>query len=191
MWPWTHVAVAYILASGTLRWRTGRGPSDAAAVAVVAAAFAPDVVDKSLSWLVPVLPGGRSLAHSALVAVPFAALAVGLARRRDAAPVGLAVAVGYLSHLPLDVVGSGLTDGTFATGFLLWPLTPTETARPDAALPHLLGLVDRAADFAGTARGVAYLTATVAVLGLSLAVWLRDGRPGLGLLGSRGESPDG
>ena len=185
MWPWTHVAVGYLLASGALRWRDGRGPSDAAAVGVVVATLAPDVVDKTLSWVVPVLPGGRSLAHSALVAVPLAALAVLLARRRDDEPAGLAVAVGYLSHLPLDVLGSGLVDGTFATGFLLWPLTPTETAQPDAALPHLLGLVERAVGFAATPRGAAYLLVEVALVALALALWARDGRPGPGLLRSR------
>jgi len=190
VWPWTHVAVGYLLASGAIRWRDGRGPSDAAAVGVVVGTLAPDVVDKSLAWVLPVLPGGRSLAHSALVAVPLAALAVVLARRRGEAQVGLAVAVGYLSHLPLDVLSAGLFDGTFATGFLLWPLTPTETAQPDATLSHVLGLVDRTVAFVATPRGVAYLTVDLAVVALALALWVRDGRPGPGLLRSRRETTE-
>lgn len=185
MWPWNHVAVAYLLASAVVERREGRPPSDGAAVAAAGGALAPDVVDKSLSWLVPVLPGGRSLAHSALVAVPVAALAVALARRRGRESVGVAAAVGYLSHLPLDALGSGLIDGDVETGFLLWPLLPTATSRPDAALAHLLELLGRTLAFATTPLGLAYIAGTAALLGVTAWVWLRDGRPGPGLVTGR------
>lgn len=210
MWPWEHVAVAYLLCSAGTRaglggewWgdrtdddagdrsatplrRGAAGPTDAVAVAVVLGALFPDLVDKPLAWVVGVLPGGRSLAHSLLVAVPVVLL-VGLASRRErATAVGVAFAVGYLSHLPLDVLASGVLGDGFDLGFLLWPLTPTATGPPDA--PALLHVLERNREFLAflaSPVGRRYLGFEVALLSAAVIVWWLDGRPGPGWLRRR------
>ncbi|WP_256300991.1 metal-dependent hydrolase [Haloarchaeobius salinus] len=185
MWPWEHVAVAYLAYSLGSRVGGGR-PTDAAAVAVAVGALFPDLVDKPLSWGVGVLPGGRSLAHSLLVAVPVV-LVVGLfARGRRARAVGVAFGVGYLSHLPLDVVASGVFGGGFDTSFLLWPLTPTATGQPDSpALAHLLEQHREFLAFLTGPVGRRYLAFELLLLATTTMLWWRDGLPGIGWLRRR------
>ncbi|WP_420877704.1 metal-dependent hydrolase, partial [Rosenbergiella nectarea] len=76
-----------------------RPPDGAAALAVVFASVAPDLIDKPLAWQFGIVSSGYGIAHSIFIAVPLSALAIWLARRAGRAPVGYAVAVGYLSHL--------------------------------------------------------------------------------------------
>lgn len=180
MWPWEHVAVAYLVYSLGRRLAGGR-VTEAAALAVALGALFPDLVDKPLSWVLGVLPGGRSLAHSLLVAVPVVLVVGLLTRERRAEAVGIAFGVGYLSHLPLDVLASGVFGGSFDTGFLLWPLTPTATGRPDGpALVHLLEQHREFLAFLTGPVGRRYLAFEVVLLSLAAVRWWLDGVPGVG-----------
>ena len=97
MWPWGHLAV------GTQF---------------------PDLVDKPLAYWFSVLPNGRSLTHSYLVAVPLSAIVVSVTRRYGYGAFGTAFAVGYLTHPIADGVGA-LVDGWFGgLAFLVWPILP-------------------------------------------------------------------
>lgn len=127
MWPWAHAAVAYLCAWIVTETRRRKPPGRAVTVAALAGSQFPDAVDKPLSWSFHVLPTGRSLAHSLLVAIPVALLAIWLARRYDRPMVGVGFGVGYLSavltDLPASVFAGDLSRGTF----LLWPLLPSPT----------------------------------------------------------------
>ncbi|WP_435346404.1 metal-dependent hydrolase [Haloarchaeobius sp. HRN-SO-5] len=178
MWPWEHVAVAYLLVSATCWLLRREPPSGAVAATVGVAAVLPDLVDKPLAWWLHVLPDGRSFAHSLLFAVPAVVAVLTLARRAGRDDVGIAFAVGYLSHLPLDVLSSGIGEDSFETRFLLWPVRRGEEGVPDSAVPHLLELHREFLAYLSSPAGRLYLAAELALLTVALAVWLRDGLPG-------------
>lgn len=169
MWPWGHAAVGYLAYSAVLRWRSGRPPTGPAALAVALAALGPDLVDKTASWYLGVLPAGRSLAHSLFAVVAVAVLARWVAGRLDARPLGLAVAIGYASHPLADGLQAVLTGDWAALSYLLWPLLapPPYTTEP-GIWPHLLAL-----------EVSPFFILELALTALSLLVWHRDGRPGL------------
>ncbi|OYR43288.1 metal-dependent hydrolase [Halorubrum sp. Hd13] len=114
----THLLVAAGLGwlSGHPRLRRYLGGSPPLSVWwLVAGAALPDVVDKPLGAL-GVFDVYQSVGHSALL-VPLAALVAVAARRR-----GLAVAVGWGSHLALDALHMVVNGRPGDAAFLGWPL---------------------------------------------------------------------
>jgi membrane-bound metal-dependent hydrolase YbcI (DUF457 family) len=182
MWPWEHALVAYVGYSLLVRVLVRRPPSDGAAVAVVAGSQFPDIVDKPLAWVWQVLPAGRSLAHSLLFVFPVVTLVLLVAwglRRTD---LGVAFGVGYLSHLPADVVYPALLGEEADVGFLLFPLVPIEEEAGSGVVPHLSEFFADFTAFLATDRGFYYLSAEVGLLVFAILLWVVDGKPGLGLL---------
>lgn len=177
MWPWDHVAVAYVLYS-ILRRVGGERPSSEVFV-LGGAAVLPDVVDKTLSWGLGLFPTGYAVGHSLFVAVPLGALVAAVSARWRRPAVGLAFVVGYWSHLAGDVVWGTLVYGSPAVDRILWPVVALEP------YPTRRGLFDRAlhylGDLANTLAGAdpAVVVAYLAPLGLSVALWLLDGAPGV------------
>lgn len=177
MWPWDHLAVGYVVYS-IVRRLAGERPSSEVFVLAGAAVF-PDVLDKSLSWGLGLFPTGYAAGHSIFVAVPLGLLVAALAAGRRRLEVGLAFVVGYWSHLVGDVVWGWLVYGSPPLGRVLWPVVefePYATRRGlfDRALYYLGDLAGTLAD-ADPALIVAYLTP----LGVSFALWLLDGAPGI------------
>lgn len=191
MWPWEHVAVAYLAYSAFARVVFRRSPRGDAALAVVIAALVPDLIDKPLAWGAHVLPSGRSLAHSLLFAGPAIALSLLVTGRR----VAIAFALSYLVHLGTDVVYPVALGMPPATHFLLWPILEQPTTDTPGLFFRTRYLFVSFVDFLGTARGRAYVLFEGALLGTALFVWILDGRPGPGTLRAwilpRAEEPRG
>jgi len=99
MWPWEHLAVAYLLYSARSRWLWGRPPTTRGTLVVAFASQLPDLVDKPLAWLLFVLPGGRTLGHSLFVGLPLVGVAFVVGWVLDSYRGSIAFAVGLLSHL--------------------------------------------------------------------------------------------
>jgi membrane-bound metal-dependent hydrolase YbcI (DUF457 family) len=177
MWPWEHLAVGYIIYSllGRLRWL--QRPDAATTVAVSVGTQFPDLVDKPLAWILRALPAGQSLAHSLLVAVPVCVTVLLLFRRWGQSPAGLAFVVGYLSHLPADVVYRWLVRGDLEAAFLLWPLFRVEPALPADPLTYVQILFGVFVGFITTTRGLFYLAGELLLLLTALFLWARDGYP--------------
>jgi len=179
MWPWEHLAIGYVAYSllSRLAWR--QPPAAGAAVAVALGTQFPDLVDKPLGWVLGVLPGGTTLAHSLVTAMALGlvVLVVGILCERERP--ALAFLVGYLSHIPADVLYPVVLGGQPKVWFLLWPLRAAPTRSPAAALPHVLGLVEQFAGFLASPLSVGYLLAEAPLLGFAAWLWIRDGRPGL------------
>lgn len=179
MWPWEHAAVGYVVYS--VLARLGHDPpDDAAAVAVVLGTQFPDLVDKPLAWWLDALPAGRSLAHSLLFALPAVLLVLvlaGLVRRTD---VGAAFGIGYLSHLPGDVIYPLAYGDGLATDFLLYPLTEVDPSSTTSLFEKAGELFVQFLAFLATPRGQLYLLAEVALVTVAFALWWSDGFPGLG-----------
>ncbi|MFC7098974.1 metal-dependent hydrolase [Halobaculum marinum] len=177
MWPWDHVAVAYICYSLYTRVRGGR-PSTVAAIAVVAAATAPDLIDKPLAWWLGVLPSGRSLGHSVFTLVGVTVLTGVLELLARVRGLTVAVALGWGSHLLGDVAYPLVVKGDLRVGFLLWPIVPAGDASTPDAFGHISELFAAFLGYLATPAGATYLLADLALLLTALVLWIADGAPG-------------
>ena len=181
MWPWEHLAFAYVLVSGyhRLAWRAR--PNAAAAVAVAIGALLPDLVDKPLAWGFGVLPAGRSLGHSLLVVVPVLALVVAFGYRSREPRAAVAFAVATLSHLAGDVLYPLVVEGELRLGFLLWPIVPAPAGGSGSGdlFAQVAERIGEYLSFLVTPRGALFLAADLAIVLVAVAVWYRDGMPGL------------
>ena len=157
----------------------GRGPPRSAAVVALAVGTQfPDLVDKPLSWMLGILPSGHSMAHSLLVAVPLALLAVQLGSAIGRKKAGAAFAFGYLSHLPGDVVYPAMIGGKANVGFLFWPLVPAPESEAS------VGFVEMVRTLFGqylteilTGQLSAYIALEICLLLSVFLLWLYDGLP--------------
>lgn len=175
MWPWGHLAVGYLAFVAGRRAPPG-GP---AALLLALGTQFPDIVDKPLAWHLGVIPNGRSLTHSAIVATAIVALVWWYAARRDRTDLALAFGVGYASHLAADALYP-LLDGRLADlAFLAWPVLPAvEYTGSTSITARFAELV--AAIAAGQAPGT--LAFELALAAVAAALWTRHGYPGLGTL---------
>jgi hypothetical protein len=181
MWPWEHAAVAYAAYSLALRTTGRQRPTEISAVALLVGSQLPDLIDKPLAWWLDVLPAGRSLAHSLPFAVPVVAAVLLVTRAFDRGRVGVAFAVGYLSHLPGDVFYPVLLGGRPALSFLLYPFVDIPPGDELAAITKVSDLLAGFGSFLTTPRGALYLVGEALLLSLAVGVWAWDGWPGLGL----------
>jgi hypothetical protein len=168
MQPTHHVLVAVAAVTAYVVLTERRLPTGGVVFPAVFASVLPDVVDKPLAWTFHVIPSGRMLAHSLVVAGVVVACVLVVADRRGFLPHGVAFAWGYLSHLAGDfhpVVQLGTEYYFFPNMF--WPLM--------AANP------DRVAGFAAVAPDVdasllVELGAVVLVFGyVAVDLWRRRG----------------
>lgn len=169
MWPWGHVAVAYLLYSGYCRSSHDRPPLGAAAIVLVIASQVPDLIDKPLGWSLAVLPGGRTLAHSLFGTVAIVTIVALFAHRIDRMELAGAYAVGHGAHLladlPIDLPLGNVDDAIY----LLWPLLePPEYRQVDGILAGFLRF-----DLGP------YELVQIGLFVIAIAVWYADGRPGL------------
>ncbi|WP_205628371.1 metal-dependent hydrolase [Haloprofundus marisrubri] len=172
--PWGHLGFGYVLYTLYVHAVYRRSPADVPTLVLVFATQFPDLVDKPLAWGLQLLPSGRSLAHSLFVAAAVIALVAVVASRRGYPEVGPAFAIGYLSHLLGDSYRALLAGQFYEVSFLLWPLYPiTEPDDVDEVLTDLTTLT----------FGPELVFTLVVGLGV-FALWLADGRPGLGILTS-------
>jgi hypothetical protein len=179
VWPWEHLAIGYLVYSFLVRHVAGHTPQTVAVVALVIGTQFPDLIDKPLGWGTTLLPSGTSFAHSLLVAIPLAALAVAISSAVDRTDVGIAFAIGYLLHLPADVVYSLLIGGGLNWTFLLWPLVPAPEATTVAIIPFVRNLADQFLAFLATPRGRLYFLLELGLIGGATLRWYVDGTPGL------------
>lgn len=191
VWPWEHLAVAYLLYAVTLRLLRSRPPGAAETWALALGSQVPDLVDKPLAWTFHLLPSGVSLAHSVFVAVP-AVVAVRIAAgRRGAAPAGAAFGVGYLSHLPADLVYPLAFGDPFTPAVVLWPLVTAGAPAPGGLLANVGHYAVSSLARLGTPRGAGYLLAELLLLGTAATRWAFDGLPGVPAAFRRGGHGDG
>lgn len=175
MWPWGHLAVAYLCYVAWTWTERSRKQDGLAIVAVGIGSQFPDLVDKPLAWTFAVLPSGRSLAHSLFTATIIIWVVVWASRRVNRRYAGIAFGIGYLSHVFSDLgpdVISGLLVGDFSqlqwTTYLVWPLLGTPPYSNDASfLAHFAAF-----------RVDPYVSAQFLLLGFAAVVWYGSGSPG-------------
>lgn len=169
MWPWGHLAFGYLLYTVVTKLRGEAAPGGRETLVLAVATQVPDIVDKPLALTFGVLPSGRSLAHSLFVAVSVLALIAVYANHRNDEAFGIAIAIGYLSHLASDAIKPALTRDFSHLAFLIWPAAEM----PPPA--HQYGIVELFLSMRLTSYALfQFLFAAVAVV-----VWVRDGSPGV------------
>lgn len=122
MFPWEHAVVGYIAYSLFSHLVFRASPSARESFLVVFGSVFPDLIDKPLAWQFGVFDGGYAIAHSIFFAVPISILVGVLARRYGVGRAGLAFVIGYLLHLPGDLISPYAEDGELAVDKLLWPI---------------------------------------------------------------------
>lgn len=175
MLPWEHLAVGYLWYSAWSHLRHGRRPSGRPVVALAVATQLPDLIDKPLAWEFGILPGGQTLAHSLVFALPAVAFVLGAFDRR----VGVAFAVGYLTHLAGDVVYPMVLGGGPRVSFLLWPFIESASGESPGVLTETREILADAWQFMLSPEGTVYLAAELALLLAVFALWRYDGHPGV------------
>ena len=166
MWPWGHAVVGYLILTVVARIRNGHAPTDRTAVAVAVGTQLPDLVDKPLAWTVPVLPTGRSLAHSLLVALPVLVLL--WYGTDEARPAVIAFGIGWISHSLADLLPSLLAADWPYTVFVFWPVLSTPPYKTEQSFIAHLAAIELTPAFLGQ----------VGLVALALLVWRHDGYPG-------------
>lgn len=168
MLPWGHAAVGYLLYSLYSRWRLGRPPIGLTVFALGFGTQFPDLIDKPLTWTIPLLPYGRSLAHSLFSFVLILFVLRILFRYPDQRALTTAFGIGYGTHLIGDGLGPVLHGNYFALGYLLWPLTDVPEGHSRSFIEFFLSLEPTPMMLFGVALSV-----------FTLLLWVYDGMPGI------------
>lgn len=100
--PLNHFLGAFLPLTVYTLVRYRRPPTGTAILVLLFATQLPDLVDKPLAWTFGILPSGRMLAHSLVLAVPIVTALVYVAHRQGYGALGSVFAFGYLSHLVAD-----------------------------------------------------------------------------------------
>ena len=169
MWPWGHLAVAYLLYSAFTQTKDSHSPSGLAVFALALGSQFPDLIDKPLGWSLSVLPGGRTLAHSVFLAAILIPLVYVFASKYNQSESATAFSLGYIVHLLTDIPPSVLTGDVEELTFLFWPvLEQPEYEEVESILEGFLRY----------SMG-SYEWAQLALVALAIIVWYRDGWPGI------------
>ncbi|NGM67558.1 metal-dependent hydrolase [Natronolimnobius sp. AArcel1] len=166
MQPIVHLVVGYLCYAAYARWRFDGPPAEVPALVAIGGAALPDLIDQSLA-AAGITGVTRTIGHSLLFVVPLIIVVWLYARARDREILGVAFAIGLLSHIATDIPWHVLAGDYHELGFLLWPITPM----PEYSGVKNLGTV------AGLEVTTLWLEAVIFVAGVAL--WWHDGKPGL------------
>lgn len=176
---------AYVFYSVHLRWRYRTRPEDWPVLALVFGSVFPDVVDKPLAWQFGLFESGYAAAHSVFVAVPISLVAVAVATRYGRPQMSAAFVTGYVLHLVGDVLPVSLSRSQPYLDPVLWPLAdPHHTdhaAIGESFLDGVRGLFDQYVAQLVTMEITAVLALQLGSVTFGTALWIFDGRPGVGL----------
>jgi hypothetical protein len=178
MLPWEHAAVGYLAYSLFSHLRYRRAPGGVETIAVIVGAQFPDLIDKPLAWQFGVFDSGYALGHSVFLALPAAAVAAALARTRDRFVAAGAFAVGYLLHLPGDVVPGYLQSGELHLEIVLWPVRTATPGQYDTpAVARTLAIFEEYVRTLTSQDPPTLVLVQAGVVALTGLLWLYDGAP--------------
>ena len=178
MWPWEHAVVGYLAYSLFSHLYYRESPGGLEAFAVVFASVLPDIIDKPLAWEYGIFDTGYALGHSIFFAIPLAIVGGVIARSFGRAKAGLAFAIGYLIHLPSDVLYHYVTGSTVGWELMLWPV---QSAPPSGHSHDFTSYFSQL--FSGYQEELlsgdlsTYLWVQLGVAIFTALLWLYDGAP--------------
>lgn len=173
MWPWGHLAVAYLSYSVAVHRQFDRPPRAVPVMALAVGSQTPDLIDKPLAWNFGVLPGGRTLAHSLFVAALLVPTVLVAADRLGGRTVGVGFLLGYCSHLLADIPPTVFSGNLAGGAYLLWPILEQPPEHPVA------GILDAILHYYELG---AYEWVQFGLFAAAILVWYLDGTPGTGIV---------
>ena len=117
---------------------------------------------------VPVLPYGRSFAHSLFTLVPLVAILWVVFDTPTQRTLTTAFGIGYASHLLSDNIGPFLKGDFSIPGYLFWPLTEVPSEGKRSFIDFFLNLQFSPTLFFGFVLAL-----------FTLGLWIHDGMPGV------------
>ena len=178
MWPWEHAVVGYLAYSLCCHAYYRDSPDGLETVVVVFASVLPDLIDKPLAWEFGVFESGYALGHSIFFAIPLAMTVGVLTRLLDRPRVGIAFGLGYLLHLPADVLPLYVQRGEFPIERILWPVAPTEPGGPHHGFwETFTAMVGDYWDGLLAGELSTYMWFQLGLMAFVFALWLYDGAP--------------
>ncbi|KAA9397034.1 metal-dependent hydrolase [Haloarcula sp. CBA1130] len=176
MWPWGHLAVAYLVYVVYTRLDPTRRQTAATLTALAVGSQFPDLIDKPLAWTVGVLPSGRSLAHSLFTLLFLAVVLHRVAAWYRRTDLSEAFTIGAFVHTLTDMsptAVAGLLGGDLSQTkwlrFLVWPLRPPPPYANDTSFVE---------QFASLTVEP-YVLFQFGLFGIAAVVWIAHGAPGL------------
>jgi len=181
MMPWEHAIIGYIGYSIIVRTVYKETPTAVETAAVVLGSLFPDLIDKPLAWQFDLFVSGYAFAHSVFIAVPIATVVALLAWRHGAFRTGLGFAVGYLLHLPGDVIPSYIRGEGLAVHRVLWPFRQ-EGSGYDSGFgteltDNLVGYASWLIEELASGNPDPYLFVVIGIAIVGLLLWIADGMP--------------
>lgn len=178
MWPWGHLAFAYLVYSLASRAAFREAPTSGPTLVLAVASQLPDLVDKPLSWTFDVFETGYGAGHSVFLAVPVIAAAAVVAHRTDHERYGLAFCAGYAAHLASDVLLESALSREAAFDMVLWPVAEFSGYAVDRGFFGRFSeyFVSFASDVL-SGDATAYLAIYAVLFTTVFALWLYDGLP--------------
>lgn len=122
MMPWEHAIIGYVAYSLFTHAVYRDSPTARETLVVVFASLLPDLIDKPLAWHFGLFEGGYALGHSIFFAVPLSVVIGILAYERGRPRDGWAFGIGYLLHLPFDILPTYVGSGELLFERVLWPI---------------------------------------------------------------------
>jgi len=175
--PWEHAAIGYLAYSLLSHVFARRSPGALDAVAAIVGSQVPDLIDKPLAWQLGAFETSYALGHSIFFGVPAAVAAALLARSVGRGRVGAAFAVGYLFHLPGDVMQDFFQRGELPVEHVLWPVVTAPPTADRRVVDVTLGLFFEYVDALTSPDPPTLLLVQAGVIALTALLWLYDGAP--------------
>lgn len=181
MMPWEHAILGYIGFSLSVRLLYREPPTSVESLLVIFASLLPDLIDKPLAWQLDVFTSGHAFAHSVFVAVPVSVSVLLIAVRAGKKRQGFAFFLGYLLHLPADVLPQYLHDRSLPVHRVLWPLRQDGSGYDSGFRQELIENTSMYLNWivrelaSGTPDP--YLLLLVAIGAAGLLLWVADGLP--------------
>lgn len=177
MWPWEHAVVGYIAFSLIVHFFLRRSPTGREAVVVVFASVFPDIIDKPLAWQFGIFESGYALGHSIFFAVSLFIVVFLVTTYYQRVNLGGAFGVGYLLHLPFDVLPKYVQYGSLPIGILLWPLEKTESSSEGFSEMFVYYFTDYISEILSS-ESSGYMIAVMGTIAFCILLWTYDGMPG-------------
>ena len=178
MWPWEHVVVGYLAYSLFVHLWYRSSPGGLDTFAVVFASVLPDLIDKPLAWQFGVFESAYALGHSIFFAIPLSIVVGLLARRVGRLRAGIAFGIGYLLHLPADVIDGYVRGDVWNPAILLWPVERGATVGHDHDFLSAVGHhFDQYHAELTASDPSTYVLVQIGLTVLVFCLWLVDGAP--------------
>ncbi|WP_223174222.1 metal-dependent hydrolase [Halorubrum aquaticum] len=150
------------------RWRIGHPPIGLTVFTLGFGTQFPDLIDKPLTWTIPLLPYGRTLSHSLITFTEIVLVLRTLTQYPDQRTLVGAFAIGYFSHLVADSIHPMLSQEYSGLGYWLWPLTPVPEGESRSFIEFFL-----------TLEATPMIVFGGVLTAVGIVVWVSDGMPGI------------